>query len=99
VSARDYVVAVLVAGGVAAEVACCLGLLALRNAAGTVGPALVAGAVCVREGVVSSQGLNSILIAALLAVGGAALSGGTIRMIRLHDRDRLGSTPAERERG
>ena len=107
-SARDYVVAVLVAGGVAAEVACCLGLLALRNAAdrlhyasaaGTVGPALVAGAVCVREGVVSSQGLNSILIAALLAVGGAALSGGTIRMIRLHDRDRLGSTPAERERG
>lgn len=107
-SARDYVVAVLVAGGVAAEVACCLGLLALRNAAdrlhyasaaGTVGPALVAAAVCVREGVVSSQGLNSILIAALLAVGGAALSGGTIRMIRLHDRDRLGSTPAERERG
>jgi hypothetical protein len=108
VSARDYAVTVLVTGGVAAEVVCCVGVLALRSAANrlhyaaaaaTLGPALVAAAVCVREGVVSSQGLNSIFVAVLLGVGGAALSGATIRLIRLRERGDLESTPAERGRG
>jgi multisubunit Na+/H+ antiporter MnhG subunit len=107
VTTRDYAVAALVAGGVAAEVVCCLGVLVLRSAAdrlhyaaaaATVGPALVAAAVCVREGVVSAQGLNSIFVAVLLAVGGGALSGATIRLIRLRERG-LESTPAERGRG
>ena len=107
-STRDYAVAVLVSGGVAAEVVCCVGLVALRRAVdrlhyaaagATLGPALVAAAVCVREGVVSSQGLNSILVAVLLAVGGDALTGGTIRMIRLGEHSGLESTAAERERG
>jgi multisubunit Na+/H+ antiporter MnhG subunit len=107
VSARDYVVNVLVAGGVAAELVCCLGLLAMRNAidrlhyagaAATLGPALIAAAVCVREGLVSSQGLNSVLIAMLLAFGSAATAGATARLIRLRQRGSLESTPAERER-
>jgi multisubunit Na+/H+ antiporter MnhG subunit len=107
VSARDYVVNVLVAGGVAAELVCCLGLLAMRNAidrlhyagaAATLGPALIAAAVCVREGLVSSQGLNSVLIAMLLAFGSAAIAGATARLIRLRQRGSLESTPTERER-
>jgi multisubunit Na+/H+ antiporter MnhG subunit len=107
-SARDYVIYALVAAAVAAECVSVVGLVAMRNpldrlhyaaAATTVGPAFVAAAVSVREGVVSSQGLNSILVAALLALGGAALSGASGRLIRLHERGTLESTPAERERG
>jgi multisubunit Na+/H+ antiporter MnhG subunit len=108
VTTRDYAVDVLVAGGVAAQLVCCLGLLAMRNAidrlhyagaAATVGPALIAAAVCVREGLVSSQGLNAVLIALLLAFGSAAVAGATARVIRLRGRGTLDSTPAERERG
>ena len=104
---RDYVIDVLIAGGVGAELVCCLGLIAMRSAidrlhyagaAGALGPALIAAAVCVREGLVSSQGLNSILIAVLLAFGSAAVAGATLRMIRLRERRTLESTPAERER-
>jgi multisubunit Na+/H+ antiporter MnhG subunit len=107
VTARDYAVDVLVAGGVAAELVCCLGVLAMRNAidrlhyagaAATLGPALVASAVCVREGLVSSQGLNSVLIALVLAFGSATVAGVTARLIRLSQRRSLESTPAERER-
>ena len=105
---RDYAVDVLVWGGVAAELVCCLGLFWLRNAidrlhyvgaAATLGPALVAAAVCVREGVVSSQGLNAVLIAVLLAFGSSAVAGATARLIRMRERGSLESTTAERERG
>ena len=105
---RNYAVDVLVSGGVAAELVCCLGLFWLRNAidrlhyvgaAATLGPALVAAAVCVREGVVSSQGLNAVLIAVLLAFGSSAVAGATARLIRMRERGSLESTTAERERG
>jgi multisubunit Na+/H+ antiporter MnhG subunit len=107
VTARDYVVDVLIAGAIAAELVCCLGLVTMRNAvdrlhyvgaAATLGPALIAAAVCVREGVVSSQGLNSILIALLLAFGSASVAGATLRMLRLRQRGTLESTAAERKR-
>jgi multisubunit Na+/H+ antiporter MnhG subunit len=99
---------VLVGLGVAVELVCCVGLLAMRNAidrlhyagaATVVGPALVAAAVCVEEGLFTTNGLNAIAVAALLALLGAALSIGTARAIRLRDRGTLESTPAERERG
>ena len=60
---------VLVALGVAVELVCCLGLVAMRSAidrlhyagaATGVGPALVAAAVCVEEGLFTSNGLNAI---------------------------------------
>ena len=104
---RDLIVDVLVTCGVAAELVCCLGVLAMRSAidrlhyagaAATLGPALVAAAVCVREGLVSSQGLNSLLIAVLLAFGSAAVAGATARLIRFRQQRGLESTPAERER-
>ena len=91
---------VLVALGVAIELASCVGLLAMRTAidrihyagAGTVaGPALIAAAVCVEEGLFTTNGLNAVLVAFLLATA-------TARAIRLRERGTLESTPAERER-
>jgi len=98
---------VLVALGVAIELASCVGLLAMRTAidrihyagAGTVaGPALIAAAVCVEEGLFTTNGLNAVLVAFLLAILGAALATATARAIRLRERGTLESTPAERER-
>ena len=101
------IVDVLVALGVAIQLAACIGLVAMRNAidrihyasAGTVvGPALIAAAVCVEEGLFTTNGLNAVVVALLLAFLGAALATATARAIRLRDRGTLESTPAERER-
>jgi multisubunit Na+/H+ antiporter MnhG subunit len=99
---------VLVALGVAVQLACCIGLVVMRNAidrlhyagaATTAGPALVAAAVCVEEGVFTTNGLNAIVVAVLLALLGAALAIGTARAIRLRDHGTLESSEAERKRG
>jgi multisubunit Na+/H+ antiporter MnhG subunit len=96
---------VLVALGVAIELASCVGLLAMRTAidrihfagAGTVaGPALIAAAVCVEEGLFTTNGLNAVLVAFLLAILGAAVATATARAIRLRERGSLESSPAER---
>jgi multisubunit Na+/H+ antiporter MnhG subunit len=106
-SARDLALYLLIALGVAAELVACLGLIAMRSAidrlhyagAGTaLGPALIAAAVCVREGVVSAQGLAALLIAIVLAAGGSVLETATARLIRLDTHGSLESTAAERER-
>jgi multisubunit Na+/H+ antiporter MnhG subunit len=98
---------VLVALGVAIELASCVGLVAMRSAidrihyagAGTVvGPALIAAAVCVEEGLFTTNGLNSVVVALLLALLGAALATATGRAIRLRDRGTLESSAAERGR-
>ena len=96
---------ILVALGVAIELAACLGVVVMGNAidrlhfagAATVaGPALVAAAVCVQEGLFTTNGLNAVLVAVLLAVLGSALAIATARAIRLRDRGTLQSTSAER---
>ena len=63
------------------------------------GPALIAAAICVEEGLFTTNGLNAILVALMLALLGAALAIAVARAIRLGDRGSLESTPAERERG
>jgi multisubunit Na+/H+ antiporter MnhG subunit len=99
---------ILVWLGVAIELVCCAGLVAMRNAidrlhyagaATTVGPALIAAAVCVEEGVFTTNGLDAIGTALLLALLGGVLGVTTARAIRLRERGSLESTPAERERG
>lgn len=99
---------VLVWLGVAIELVCCAGLVTMRNAidrlhyagaATTVGPALIATAVCVQEGVFTSNGLDAIGTALLLSLLGGAIGFATARAIRLRERGSLESTPAERERG
>jgi multisubunit Na+/H+ antiporter MnhG subunit len=98
---------VLVALGVAVQLAACLGFAAMRSAidrlhyagaATVVGPALVAAAVCVEEGLFTTNGLNAVVVALLLALLGSALAIATARAIRLRERGTLESTPAERER-
>jgi multisubunit Na+/H+ antiporter MnhG subunit len=102
------IVHVLVWFGVAVELVCCVGLITMRSAidrlhyvgaATTVGPALVAAAVCVEEGVFTTNGLDAIAVALLLALLGGALGVSTARVIRVRERGSLESTPAERERG
>ena len=99
---------VLVALGVAVQLTCCVGLLTMRNAidrlhyagaATTVGPALIAAAVCVEEGLFTTNGLNAIVVAVLLALLGAALAIGTARAIRLREHGTLESSEAERKLG
>jgi len=99
---------ILVALGVAIELAACLGFVTMRSAidrlhyasAGTVaGPALVAAAVCVEEGLFTTNGLNAVTVALLLGLLGSALAVATARAIRLRERGTLESTPAERDRG
>jgi multisubunit Na+/H+ antiporter MnhG subunit len=101
-------VGVLVGLGVAAELLCCLGLVTMRSAidrlhyagAGTVvGPVLVAAAVCVEEGLFTTNGLNAVAVALMLALLGGVLTIATARAIRLRERGTLESSPAERERG
>jgi hypothetical protein len=104
----DLTVQVLVWLAVAVELACCVGLVAVRSAidrlhyagaATVVGPVLVAAAVCVAEGLFTTSGLNAVAVALLLALLGGALGIATARAIRLRERGTLDSTPAERERG
>jgi multisubunit Na+/H+ antiporter MnhG subunit len=99
------IVDVLVATGVVIELTSVLGLLAMRNAmdrihyagAGTVvGPAFIAAAICVEEGLFTTNGLNAVVVAVLLAVLSGALATATGRVIRLRERGTLESTPAER---
>jgi len=98
---------ILVALGVAAELVCCLGLLAMPSpidrlhyaAAGTVaGPVLIAVAVCVEEGLFTANGLNAVVVALMLTVLGAALSIGTARAIRLRERGTLEASDPEQGR-
>ena len=105
--ARDYADYVLVSLGVACELVAIVGAIAVRSAidrlhyagaATTLGPAFIAAAVCVREGIASAQALVSIVIAVVLVAGGAALAAATGRIIRLESHGTLESSAAERER-
>ncbi len=102
------IVHVLVWLAVAVELLCCVGLvvpssaidrLHFAGAATVVGPALLAAAVCVEEGAFTTNGLNAVAVALLLALLGGALGVATARTIRARERGTLESTPAERERG
>jgi multisubunit Na+/H+ antiporter MnhG subunit len=103
----DYALYVLVGIGVATEVVACIGVAAMRrpmdrlhyaSAATGLGPAFVAAAVCVREGVVSAQGLSALLIAVVLAFAGGTLGLAVARIVRLRTQGTLEPSAAERER-
>ncbi len=99
---------VLVSLGVAAELVCCLGLVTMRSpldrlhyagAAATIGPLLIAAAVCVEEGLFSSSGLNALVASVLLSILGTGLATVIARVVRLKQQGTLEPSPAERERG
>lgn len=87
---RDGVIGALLAVGVGVELACCLGVLLRRSAidrlhyaaAGTtLGPVLIGAAIVVEESV-SSAGVNTILVVALLVLLGPVVTIATARLIR-----------------
>ena len=101
------IVHVLVWAGVAVQLVCLLGFMTARStidrihfasAATTIGPSLIAAAVCFEEGLFTTNGLNAVAVAVLLAVLGGSLSIGVARAVRLRDRGTLESSRAERER-
>jgi multisubunit Na+/H+ antiporter MnhG subunit len=103
----DYALYVLVGIGVTTELVACVGLVAMTRAmdrlhyasAGAgLGPAFVAAAVCVREGIVSAQGLTALLVAVVLALAGGGLGLAVARIVRLRRLGTLEASPAERER-
>jgi multicomponent Na+:H+ antiporter subunit G len=84
------IAAALLALGVGVELACCVGVLLRRSAidrlhytaAGTtLGPLLIGAAVLVEESV-SSAGLNTIFVVALLVLLGPVVTIATARLIR-----------------
>jgi len=97
-------VGVLVALGVAVELACCLGVVAMRDVydklhftgpATILGPLALAGAIVVQEGL-NQAGIKAVLIAALLLVANPVLTHATGRALYIRQRDHL--EPAEDER-
>jgi len=97
------VVGVLVALGVAVELACCLGVVVMRDVydklhftgpATILGPLALAGAIVVQEGV-NQAGIKAVLIAGLLLVANPVLTHATGRALYIRQRDHL--EPAEDE--
>jgi monovalent cation/proton antiporter MnhG/PhaG subunit len=102
VTAREVAVAVLLALGVAVELVCCVGVLAMRDAydklhytapATTVGPLAIALAVVVQESF-SQAGIKALLIFLALLVTNPVLTHATARAARVRQ---LGSWRARPE--
>jgi monovalent cation/proton antiporter MnhG/PhaG subunit len=106
VTTRDLVIDVLVAAGVAGELLCCLGLVAMRNvfdrlhyamASTAVPPFLIAAAVLVEEGW-TQPGLNALLVAAALFLINPVLATATARAARARRYGQVEARPEERRR-
>jgi monovalent cation/proton antiporter MnhG/PhaG subunit len=91
---RNVVVDILLAAGVAAELACCVGVALMRTtydrlhytAAGTtVGPFCILAAVLLREGF-GQVGLNAIAAVVLLFLAGPLVIHATARAARATGR-------------
>jgi multisubunit Na+/H+ antiporter MnhG subunit len=107
-SAHLLAIDVLVGMGVAAELVCCLGVVAARTpidrlhyaaAAATLGPVFVAAAIVLQESLLTTGGLNAVLAALLLLVLNSAATTLTARAFRLRTHDTLEASGPERRRG
>ncbi len=90
-SLRDVVIAVLLLGAVAVELACALALLVVKDSfdrlhflgpAATLGPVLVVTALVV-ENALSTNGVKAILAGGLLLLTGPILTHATARAARV----------------
>ena len=100
-SASSVAVAVLLVAGVAIELACCVGVLVMRDAhdklhyigpASILGPIAIAAAIVMRESF-SEAGVKAILTAALLIVANPVLTHATGRALYIRRRDHLEPEP------
>ena len=89
--------AVLVTVGVAVELACCVGVVVMRDVydklhftgpATILGPLALAAAIVVQEGL-SQAGIKALLVAALLLVATPVLTHATGRALSIRQRDHL----------
>jgi multisubunit Na+/H+ antiporter MnhG subunit len=89
-SAHELVIGALVVLGVGSELLCCVGLVVMRDvydrlhyaiASATVPPFLVAAAVLVEEGW-TQPGINAVLIAIVMLVGGGTAGHAIARTAR-----------------
>ena len=89
--------AVLVTVGVAVELACCVGVVVMRDVydklhftgpATILGPLALAAAIVVQEGL-SQAGIKALLVAALLVVANPVLTHATGRALYIRQRDHL----------
>lgn len=89
--------AVLVTVGVAVELACCVGVVVMRDVydklhftgpATILGPLALAGAIVVQEGL-NQAGIKALLVAALLLVANPVLTHATGRALYIRQRDHL----------
>lgn len=90
-------VVVLLTLGVGIELACCLGVLVMRDAydklhylgpAAIVGPLAIAVAVVVKESL-SQAGIKALLVAALMIVASPVLTHATARALYIRRRDHV----------
>jgi multisubunit Na+/H+ antiporter MnhG subunit len=91
----DAAVYVLLTGGVAAQLVCCIGLVVMRTtsdrlhyagAGYTVGPFLVVAALLVREGL-NSAGLQALAAAAIVFLPAPILVHATARVVHRDESD------------
>ena len=102
-SAREWIVYVLIAAGVGLEVVACLGTVAMRGVYDRlhyVGPSVL-GAVLLAAGIWVDEGpsiiaLKALLLAALLSVTSPTLAHATARAARISE---LGDWPRQRDEG
>ena len=96
-SVSSVAVAVLLTLAVAIELACCLGVLVMRDAydklhyigpAAMLGPVAVAAAIVIRESF-SQAGLKAIVVALLLIIANPVLTHATGRALYIRRRDHL----------
>ena len=89
--------AVLVTVGVAVELACCVGVVVMRDVydklhftgpATILGPLALAGAIVVQEGL-NQAGIKALLVAGLLLVANPVLTHATGRALYIRQRDHL----------
>jgi monovalent cation/proton antiporter MnhG/PhaG subunit len=106
VTVHDVAVDVLVAGGVAGELLCCLGLVLMRDvfarlhyamASTTVPPFLIAAAVVVEEDW-TQPGINAVVIAVALFLINPVLATATARAARARRFGQVEARPEERRR-
>jgi monovalent cation/proton antiporter MnhG/PhaG subunit len=96
-SAASVAVAVLLVVGVTIELACCVGVMVMRDAhdklhyigpAAILGPIAVAGAIVMRESL-SQAGVKAIVTAVLMIIANPVLTHATGRALYIRRRDHL----------
>jgi multicomponent Na+:H+ antiporter subunit G len=101
---KEIVESVLLAVGVLLQLACCLGLLVIRDtfdqlhllsAAGAIGPVAIAAAVIVEHGL-SSFGIKAVLVTVMIGLTGPIMTHAIAKATRVRREGGLRAGPGPR---